>query len=101
MTGVTGIWVSSWQYRMTDARSGKTKVLMVPEAALKDPELRMEPEELEDITLEYRERFERELNQAPDKKAMPRSMQHDMGRTLNDIEASQERRRESLHGRYW
>lgn len=76
-------------------------MLMVPEAGLKDPELRMEPEELEDIVLEYRERFERELNQAPDKQLMPRGMQHDMGRTLNEIQDSQRHRRESLHGRYW
>ena len=98
---VTGFWVSSWQYRMSDARSGKVKVLMVPEAALQDPELRMEPEELEDITLEYRERFGAELRGAPAKKLMPRNTQHDMGRALNEIEASRQHRKESLHGRFW
>ena len=98
---VSGIWVNSWQYKMSDARSGKTKVLMVPEAALKDPELRMEPEELSDIVLEYQERFEKELREAEAKKLMPRSQQHDLGVLLKDIKVSHERRKEALHGRYY
>jgi hypothetical protein len=83
---------------MTDSVTGKVKMILVPGAGRSDL---VEKEELEDIVLEYREKFEAEVKGGQARRLMPRNDQHDMGKTLNEIGASQQHRRESLHGRFW
>lgn len=83
---------------MQDSVTGRVKLTIVPGAG--HSEL-VEQEELEDIILEYREKFEAECRGRQPRKLMPRSQQHDMGKTLKEIEQSRQHRKGSLHGRYW
>ena len=83
---------------MTDSVTGKVKLILVPGAGHSDL---VEQEELEDIILEYREKFAAECRGAQARKLMPRNDQHDLGVVLKEIEASRQHRREALHNRWW
>ena len=95
---IYGVWETPIQYRMTDAWTGKTKLIIIPGAD--DPTI-VEPEERDDIVAEYSEKFEEELKGAPDHVKMSKSWQHDLGNVLFEIRESQQRRKEVGHGRYW
>ena len=95
---VTGFWVTREQFRMTDSVTGKVKMILVPGAGRSEL---VEKEELEDIILEYREKFEAEVKGGQPRRMMPRNDQHDLGKTLNEIDASKQHRREALHSRWW
>ena len=83
---------------MTDSVTGQVKLILVPGAGYSDL---VEQEELEDIVLEFQERFEAELKGVQPRKLMPRQDQHDLGKLLQDIRESHQRRRKVLHGRFW
>jgi len=95
---IYGVWETPIKYVMSDARTGKTKMIIIPGAD--DPTL-VEPEERDDIVAEYSERFEEELKHTPDKVPMSKDFQHGMGEVLCEIRESQQRRKEVGHGRYW
>ena len=95
---IYGVWEPPIKYVMTDARTGKTKLIIIPGAD--DPTI-VEPEERDDIVADYSEKFEEELKGAPDHVSMSKSWQHDLGNVLFEIRESQQRRQEVGHGRYW
>ena len=95
---IYGVWETPIKYVMTDARTGKTKFIIIPGAD--DPTL-VKPEERDDIVAEYSEKFEEELKGTPDHVPMHKSFQHDLGKMLFEIRESKQRLKEVGHGRYW
>lgn len=95
---INGFWKDDHTYEMVDRITGKTRLTMVPGAGYSDL---VTKEELEDIILEYEEKFLEDLRYAQPRKHFTRNEQHDLGKVANEIKASQEHRKESLHGKWW
>ena len=92
---ITGFWVGTDQYRMYDARSHTTWLVMIPGAEYLDEN------EVADMVDEAREEFTEQVKERPDHQAMPRSQQNELAPHLREIEASKWRFREVGHGKYW
>ena len=97
MAEPVGMWVGPHTYRMYDSRTQTTKHI----AIMSIDGLPSAPEEIADIVEEYKERFAAECAAMPDHQVMPKSQQHDFAPHLRDIEASNHRRYEVGHGKYW
>lgn len=95
---VQGFWRSRETYEMVDKVTGKIRLTQVIGAGYSDL---VTKEELDDIILEYEEKFIEELRYAQPRKHFSKTEQHDLGKTANEIKDSQRHRKESLHGRYW
>jgi len=68
-----------------------------------DGKMLYEPNEIAEIEHFARERVESgwKKAEAERKPVLTRVQQHDLGAVLMDIKASNRRRRQTLHGRYW
>ena len=94
---VTGVWKNEYQYRMYDSRTHTSRLVFV--CALDGG--MSEPEEVEDVIAEYKERFVEELKDKPDWVRMPLDQQHELAPHLRAIEASKRKRRETGNPRYY
>jgi len=94
---VTGFWVNAYTYQMHDARTARTRQVVV---FARDGGA-SEVEEVADIVAEYKERFAEELEATPAHQLMPRSQQHELAPHLRAIEKTHKRVRETGHGKYW
>ena len=95
IAGITGVWVTPIQFRMTDARTHTTRMLFLPQAPF------MDLHEIEDLVEEGKEMFAEYLAGKADHQTMPRTQQHECGPHLRAIEASKRRRRETGNRRYY
>ncbi len=84
---------------MTDSRTGIIKMVSVIGAGYNDL---VEEPELIDLVLDCQERFEASVKDRPTKlPPMARNDQHDMGKTLKEIQATKAHTIDVGHGRYW
>ncbi len=85
----TVFWVNGFTFQLYDARTNSKYQVVVPYA---DEPNFYSVDELDDIIGHARERFERECKDKPTYQPMPKSQQHDMGATLQEIKEHRIRR---------
>jgi hypothetical protein len=97
-----GFWISDTQYKVVEAVTGRSEVVLIPTRDLTG-ELVYSRDELEDLGHWARESVERDWTKRDKEpvKVMTKDQQHDLGGVLRDIKSSHAHKRDSLHGRWW
>ena len=96
---LTGMWVSSSQYLVTDAERGKSEVITIlaTEEEIDDYANCLELEHL--AREEVEQGWKREEQEA--KRPYSTDEKRDLGGVLGQIKRSRKYQRENGHGRYW
>ena len=92
MEQVVGFWLRDRMYRMHNPRTGRTRFI----AMLTD-----DPSEQAEWVQEAHEDFVADLKGGASKTMATRDDQHELGSVLQDVRASNRRRIETGHGRWW
>ena len=87
----TVAWLNAYTFQLSDERTGRTFRVVVPYAD--EPDF-YSADEMEDIVGHAIERFKTDCLEQPTHEAMRKSDQHAMGKLLEEIKVSRQKRKE-------